>query len=567
MQTNKTSPTYATRDPFWQRLFYQFRQRTAGVIGLIVVLIFCFIAIIAPLLAAGKPLFLTYHSTPYFPLFRYLLYPGYYTKAIDLFFNLLLITSTISLLVWLVCYLLGWKRYYAWACLILLQTVGYLWITLFPMKDPAYDPRLAMARAEALAAAYQSGRLASRLETQSWAFELAHLNAYARLNLLLREQQQRWQEQRLQAYIQAYESQKLERWLNDQARSKRQQLINHQKKAGQIASLETFKKEVLEEAQKNSSLPKIVLPTLSQLEASQEKQLIERLQKEAELAKQKRDPDAEAMAMARLTYVKDRRDWINQEIQAIHWEILPLLRFFHWEEDAAGDQNLNQVVSWNELTRVNRKDLLAALVFGARISLVVGIVSVALALFIGVPIGALAGYYGGRLDLLISRLLEIWESMPLFFMLLMVVAILQTKSIFLFITIIGLFSWTGFSRYIRGETLKQKNLPYVEACRSIGYRDSSIIFLHVLPNAIPPLLTLLPFAIMAAISSEAALSFLGLGEEGSGSWGVLMDEGRQAFPAESYLLWPPAILLTLLLIAIALVGDALRDAIDPKMQR
>jgi peptide/nickel transport system permease protein len=97
--------------------------------------------------------------------------------------------------------------------------------------------------------------------------------------------------------------------------------------------------------------------------------------------------------------------------------------------------------------------------------------------------------------------------------------------------------------------------------------DARIIFSHILPNAIPPLLTLLPFAIMGAITSEAGLSFLGLGEEGSCSWGVLMDEGRTAFPGESYLLWPPAILLTVLLIAIALVGDGLRDALDPKTYR
>ena len=91
------------------------------------------------------------------------------------------------------------------------------------------------------------------------------------------------------------------------------------------------------------------------------------------------------------------------------------------------------------------------------------------------------------------------------------------------------------------------------------------MFYHLLPNAIPPLLTLIPFAVMSAITAEAGLSFLGLGEEGSSSWGVLMEEGRAAFPAESYLLWPPAILLSLLLVTIAIVGDHLRDALDPKM--
>ena len=101
----------------------------------------------------------------------------------------------------------------------------------------------------------------------------------------------------------------------------------------------------------------------------------------------------------------------------------------------------------------------------------------------------------------------------------------------------------------------------------MGFPDSYIMFSHILPNAIPHVLTLLPFAMMGAITSEAGLSFLGLGEEGSCSWGVLMDEGRSAFPSESYLLWPPAILLTILLVAIAMVGDSFRDALDPKMRK
>lgn len=243
---------------------------------------------------------------------------------------------------------------------------------------------------------------------------------------------------------------------------------------------------------------------------------------------------------------------------------MPLIRPFHWEDDAGGEQSLNQYIGWTELTRINRKDLLAALIFGVRVSLVVGTTAVALALAIGVPIGAFAGYYGGKFDIIVSRLLEIWESMPTFFMLLLVVAITQSKSILLIITVIGLFGWTSFSRYIRGEFFKQRNLSYVEACKASGFSDRYTIFSHILPNAFPPLLTLLPFAIMGAITSEAGLSFLGLGEEGSSSWGVLMDEGRTAFPGESYLLWPPAILLTILLIAIALVGDALRDSLDPK---
>ena len=273
------------------------------------------------------------------------------------------------------------------------------------------------------------------------------------------------------------------------------------------------------------------------------------------------------MAETKIAYVQDRRQWLEEQAKKIHWMLMPLISNFHWQDDAGGSQSLNQIVPWWDLTRINRKDLLSALIFGIRISLSVGIIAVGIALVIGIPIGAFAGFYAGTFDIITCRLLEIWESMPTFFMLLIVVAMMQSKSIFIVITVIGLFSWTTFTRYIRGEFFKQRNLPYVEACRAQGFNDLYIIFSHILPNAIPPILTLLPFAIMGAITSEAGLSFLGLGEEGSCSWGVLMDEGRTAFPAESYLLWPPAILLTVLLVSIALVGDALRDAIDPKLRR
>jgi peptide/nickel transport system permease protein len=285
------------------------------------------------------------------------------------------------------------------------------------------------------------------------------------------------------------------------------------------------------------------------------------------MKKAKAGSPAYMQAQAREQFLLDRRAWLEEQTDNIGIIIMPLIRNFHWEDDAGGEQGLNQFLPWWELTRINRKDLTAALIFGVRISLVVGILAVGIALIIGVPIGALAGYYGGTFDIIVSRLLEIWEAMPTFFMLLLVVAMTQTKSIFIVVAVIGIFGWTGFSRYIRGEFFKQRNLGYVEASRAQGFRNPHIIYSQILPNAIPPLLTLLPFAIMGAITGEAGLSFLGLGEEGSCSWGVLMDEGRTAFPGESYLLWPPAILLTVLLVSFALVGDALRDVLDPKMHR
>lgn len=268
----------------------------------------------------------------------------------------------------------------------------------------------------------------------------------------------------------------------------------------------------------------------------------------------------------RLAFIEEKAAWEATQNQKLQIIIPPLLRPFHWEDDAGGGQTVNQAVPWWELSRINRKDLVAGLLFGIRISLVVGLTAVCISLAIGIPLGMTAGYFVGKTDIVACRLIEIWEAMPTFFMLLLIVAITQSKSIFLVISVLGIFGWTGLARFMRGEVLKQRTLPYVLACHSQGFRHPKIMFSHILPNAIPPILTLIPFSMMAAITSEAGISFLGLGEEGSTSWGVLMAEGRSVFPGESYLLWPPAILLTLLLVCIALVGDALRDAIDPKMR-
>ncbi len=483
----------------------QFASHPVGVAGLVVVCLFILFGVYAPFLASGKPLFVEYRGVFYFPLFRYLFYSGFYTKWLDLFFNLLIVTLPLFVIAFVF-----FKRLKkaALIALCLFQAGLFLYVILVPLGDPASDPKLSHEKQKMIQKAASSGDIKDKEKILSWPFQLKYMNDYQILNLLVEYNVLKEQNLRLMK--------------------------------------QTGKKE---------------LPTLFQI---REKSILI-ITKELE-GSLKADPD-QPLKKAQLQYYRDKQIWLETQSQKLHWMVMPLLRPFHWQEDAGGSQALNQLIPWWEVTRINRKDLTAGLIFGIRISLVVGILSVSLALIIGVPLGAVAGYFGGRLDIVLSRMLEIWESMPIFFMLLLVVGIVQSKSIFLVMTVIGLFGWTGFSRYIRGEFFKQRNLLYVEACRAQGFSNRYIMFKHVLPNAIPPLLTLLPFAVMGAITSEAGLSFLGLGEEGSCSWGVLMDEGRTAFPGESYLLWPPAVLLTLLLVAIALMGDALRDAIDPKLHR
>ncbi|HRD55915.1 MAG TPA: ABC transporter permease subunit [Parachlamydiaceae bacterium] len=536
---------------YMQTVFANFKKQKIAYISLFVILLFCLVGIYAPFLASSKPLFVKDGDTFYFPLFRYLFFQGFYTKPLDLFFNLLMFTFPLMAAVFFI-----FKNKKKWLAasflfLLFLQFALFLFFLLFKVKDPAEDIKLNQARQEALIG--QKGM-------PSFAFDLKYMNDYKKLNLVLRHVLLKRQNQRLNKITAGYREDAKKHFLENEARDKRLSLLRQGIAPENIPNEQELKKMVLSEMKEEDILAKTEIPTLFNNAQENEKKQIARL-KEA-LAKNPEDLSAKDT----LQYIQDKNKWLKEKSGQIKWLLMPLIRDFHFEEDAGGEQGLNQHLPWWELSRVNRKDLTAALIFGVRVSLVVGLLAVGLSLLIGIPIGAYAGYYGGNFDIIVSRLIEVLDAMPTFFMLLMIIAIMQSKSIFLVIVMIGFFGWTGFSRYIRAEFFKQRNLPYVESAHALGYKNSRIMFSHILPNAIPPLLTLLPFAVMGAITSEAGLSFLGLGEEGAASWGVLMDEGRSAFPQESYLLWPPAILLTLLLVAIALVGDGLRDAIDPKMR-
>lgn len=563
---------------YWQMVWEQFLHHRLGVAALMVVLLFCLVGIYAPLLASSKPLIVYFDGSWYFPLFRYLFFRGFFTKRLDLFYNLLMFTLPILVLVWIMGKNHPRQRWIGMLLILLGHFCLFAYLAYRTPNDPAANPLLNQQRQKELQRQLQAAKqnpLFYSATLPSWERELTYLTPYAKLNLVLRYQQRKAQHEKLLTYESVYADAAQRRhdpdvriptlWhldqKNEQEKMRRleQVIQDHQAAYPQAKAWINWLITYCQPQETSSSIqplpPWLIcsflfqLPQESQAKLMQAKHLVINYEK----------------AEAELRYLEQRQQWLEQKSSELRYEIMPLLRPYHWEDDAGGSQALNRYITWWDLTRINRKDMVAALIFGIRISLSVGLLSVALALLIGIPIGAMAGYYGGKVDILTYRLIEIWESMPTFFMLLMVVAFLQSKSIFLIIAIIGLFGWTGFSRFVRGEFFRQKQLPYVEACHALGFNNRYIMFFHLLPNAIPPLLTLVPFAIMGAITSEAGLSFLGLGEEGSASWGVLMDEGRTAFPAESYLLWPPAILLTILLVAIALMGDALRDAVDPKM--
>ncbi len=211
------------------------------------------------------------------------------------------------------------------------------------------------------------------------------------------------------------------------------------------------------------------------------------------------------------------------------------------------------------------RDVLVRIIHGARVSLSVGFVSVFLATVIGLVLGSLAAYYGGKVDLLISRFMEIMMCFPTFFLILAVIAVLDRRSIINIMLVIGLTSWTGVARLIRGEMLRQKKMDYVSASIALGASDTRTIFRHILPNAMAPVLVSISFGITGAILTEAGLSFIGFGvTPPTPTWGQLLSETRDSPLATWWLAVFPGIVLFFSVLAYNLVGEAVRDALDPR---
>jgi peptide/nickel transport system permease protein len=208
------------------------------------------------------------------------------------------------------------------------------------------------------------------------------------------------------------------------------------------------------------------------------------------------------------------------------------------------------------------RDVAAQVVMGARISLTVGLVATALAMAIGLVIGALSGFLGGWTDLLLQRLVEIMMCFPIFILVLVVVAMLG-RDVFIIMTVIGLTGWAGTARLVRGEFLAQSVRDYVAAGRALGLPAGRLMFRHILPNAMTPLLISATFGVAGAVGSEAALSFIGLGDPTAASWGALLEQGRQNI-RYAWLIYVPGLAVFALVTALNLVGNALREALDPK---
>jgi peptide/nickel transport system permease protein len=211
------------------------------------------------------------------------------------------------------------------------------------------------------------------------------------------------------------------------------------------------------------------------------------------------------------------------------------------------------------------RDVLARMIFGTRISMTVGFVAVSLYVTIGIIMGALAGYFGGSIDMLISRVIEIMLLFPSFFLILTLVAMLG-PSILIIMFVIGITGWPTVARLIRGEVLKQRSLDYVQAARALGASHPRIIFRHILNNALSPALVAAPFGVASAIVTEAGLSLLGFGvRPPTPTWGILLKLGSANYNYW-WLVLIPSIAIFFCVTIFNLVGAGLRDAMDPRLR-
>ncbi len=209
------------------------------------------------------------------------------------------------------------------------------------------------------------------------------------------------------------------------------------------------------------------------------------------------------------------------------------------------------------------RDLFAQLLYGFRVSILFALALTLSGVVLGILIGAIQGYFGGKLDLYTQRFLEVWGSMPELYLLIIFSAILK-PSVMLLLILLSLFGWMGLSDYVRAEFLRNRQLDYVRAAKALGLSHFQIMWRHILPNSLTPVITFLPFRISGAILGLTALDFLGLGvPPGTPSLGELLAQGKNNIDAW-WISLSAFVVLTVTLLLLTLVGDALRDALDPR---
>ncbi len=259
----------------------------------------------------------------------------------------------------------------------------------------------------------------------------------------------------------------------------------------------------------------------------------------------------------------DFKNWEPGEGESALRPIVPYSPLAQWLEQ---NQDPPSEKHWLGMDDRGR-DVLARMIWGTRISMSIGLVAVGIAVTIGILFGSLAGYYGGWVDIVLQRVIEVMMCFPTFFLILAVIAFLR-PSIWNIMIVLGLMGWTGIARLVRGEFMKLRGSEFALAARASGLSDFRVMFRHILPNALAPVLVSAAFGVAGAILTESGLSFLGFGvQPPTASWGELLKQSQQLV---SYGIWWlvvfPGVAVFVTVTAFNLVGEGLRDAMDPRLR-
>lgn len=258
-------------------------------------------------------------------------------------------------------------------------------------------------------------------------------------------------------------------------------------------------------------------------------------------------------------------DYRALEFKEGDWAAWPLVQWDPFESNTVVDKYPSPPTKDNLMGTDDRgRDVFTRLLYGLRYSLVFALGAWFLSYFFGIIIGSITGYFGGKVDLIGMRSVEIIQTMPTTLILITIISIF-TPNLLVLVLFLSLFDWTKIALYMRGQFLQLRKREYVEAARAIGSSNSRIIFKHILPNAVTPIVTFSPFDIAANISTLAFLDYLGLGLRApTPSWGELLQQAQKYFTTSEWLVWYPSIALIVTLTLLINIGLAVRDAFDSK---
>ena len=265
------------------------------------------------------------------------------------------------------------------------------------------------------------------------------------------------------------------------------------------------------------------------------------------------------------------RTWkqaLDEDAANVSWSVSPPVPWHPTQIDKGAPKARPSTASGHLLgTDDQGRDVLSRIVHGTVVAALVGIVAMGIATTIGIALGVSAGFLGGGVDLVLSRITEIVMCFPTFFLIITVISFVE-RSIFNVMAVIGFVGWTGIFRLVRGEVLRVKTLDFVMAAKAVGVPTRRLMFRHVLPNAVAPVFVYVAFGVAGAVLTETALSFLGFGDASMPSWGEIVSQGRQyVVEGLDYLVFWPGVAIFVTLTAFNLFGQGLRDAMDPRPRR